>query len=68
MDKEIGDLVNETETSEETVWANIGLNIFQAVATIVNAVLWLKRPRTIQLATSDNVGSVVRRAWRSSLD
>ena len=68
MDKQINELVNETESSEETAWANIALNAFHAIATIVNAVLWIKRPRAIQLAPSDQTGSVVRRARRSSLD
>ena len=68
MDEQIDELVTETKTSEETSWANVGLNIFHAIATIVNAFLWLKRPRPIQLATTDSAGSVVRRARRPSLD
>ena len=68
MDEQINGLVSETESSEETAWANVGLNVFHAVATIVNAVLWLKRPRAIQLATTDNSGTMVRRARRNSID
>ena len=68
MDEQIDGLVNETESSEETAWANVGLNVFHAIATLVNAVAWLKRPRAIQMATTDNSGTMVRRARRNSID
>ena len=68
MDEQINGLINETESSEETAWANVGLNVFHAVATLGNAALWLKRPRVIQLATSDNPGTMVQHARRNSID
>ena len=68
MDEQINRLVNETESNEETAWANVGLNVFHAIATIANAVLWLKIPRAIQLTTADNPGTMVRRARQNSID
>ena len=45
MDKQIDELIKETESVEETNWTNIALNSFHVVATIVNAFLWICRPR-----------------------
>ena len=68
MDKQIDDLIKETESVEETNWTNIALNSFHVIATIVNAFLWICRPRIKEPTIENDTRSVVRRARRSSLD
>ena len=68
MDKQIDDLIEETESVEETNWTNIALNSFHVIATIVNAFLWICRPRIKEPIIENDTRSVVRRARRSSLD
>ena len=68
MDKQIDDLIEETESVEETNWTNLALNSFHVVATIVNAFLWICRPRIKEPTIKNDTRSVVRRARRSSLD
>ena len=68
MDKQIDELIKETESVEETDWTNIALNSFHVVATIVNAFLWICRPRIKEPTIENDTRSVVRRARRSSLD
>ena len=68
MDKQIDDLIKETESVEETNWTNIALNSFHVIATIVNPFLWICRPRIKESTIENDTRSVVRRARRSSLD
>ena len=72
MDKQLNDLINETESTEETNWANLDLNVFHAIATLINAILWIYRPRVkaapITREITNTSRTVARRARDSSVD